>query len=210
MNNRQFKLSEQEQQALQQREMVTRNVRELKRLQAVRLYGSGQAMATVVEVVGSSKRSIQRWVQDYQQQGIDGLKPGWRGDNAKKLSDAQRAEVVQRLQQYQPAQLLGPDQRLSQGAFWTVRDVQVALNAWYGVDYRSDDSYRALLYEAEFSYHRAEGVYRSQPSQVEVALFEEALEKSHRLPTSTPQRLDSEYGPVEPVFPSQPDPRMVS
>src|SRR5258708_2328773 len=123
MNNRQFKLSEQEQQTLQQREAATTSVRELKRLQAVRLYGSGQAMGAVVKVVGSSSRTIQRWVQDYQERGIAGLKPGWRGENAKKLSDAQRAEMVQRLQGYQPDQLLSREARLSQGEFWTVSDL---------------------------------------------------------------------------------------
>jgi transposase len=94
MNNRQFKLSESEQQQLQQQEAATKNVRELKRLQAVRLYGSGQPMVVVAEAVGSNRRTIQRWMGAYQARGIGGLKPGWRGENAKKLSDGQRAEMV--------------------------------------------------------------------------------------------------------------------
>src|SRR5881392_1539861 len=105
MNNRKFNLNEAEQQAIQQRESATGDVRELKRLQAVRLYGSGEAMSAVVKVVGSSSRTIQRWVQAYQEQGIGGVKPRWQGANAKKLSDAQRMEVVQRIQQYPPDQL---------------------------------------------------------------------------------------------------------
>ena len=84
---------------------------------------------------------------------------------------------MQRLQQYQPDQLLSSEMRTSQGQFWTGSDGQVAVKQWYGVTYRTDDSYRALLYEAEFSYQRAEGVSRSQPSQADVAQFEEALEK---------------------------------
>ena len=67
--------------------------------------------------------------------------------------------------------------RLSQGEFWTISDLQVAVKRWYGVEYRSEDSYRALMYEAEFSYQRTEGVYRSKPSQLEVAQFEQELEK---------------------------------
>lgn len=177
MNNREFRLNEAEQQAIEQREATTDDVRELKRLQAVRLYGSGQAMSTVINVVGSSRRTIQRWVDHYQEQGVAGLKPRWQGANAKKLSDEQRAEVVHRLQQYPPDQLLSREVRVSQGQFWTVSDVQVAVKLWYGMDYRTNDSYRGLLYEAEFSYQRTEGVYRSKPSQVDVAQFEEALEK---------------------------------
>lgn len=177
MNNRQFKLSEAEQRIIQQREAVTTNVRELRRLQAVRLYGNGQVMSAVVNVVGSSSRTIQRWVEAYQEHGLAGLKPRWQGANAKKLSDAQRVEIVRRIQQYQPDQLLSSAVRTSQGQFWTISDVQVAVKQWYGVTYRTDDSYRALLYEAEFSYQRAEGVYRSKPSQADVAHFEEVLEK---------------------------------
>lgn len=189
MNNREFTLNEAEQRAIQQREAMTGDVRELKRLQAVRLYGSGQAMSTVIKVVGSSRRTIQRWVADYQEQGLAGLKPRWQGGNAKKLSDAQRAEVVQRLRQYAPDHVLSPEVRVSQGQFWTVSDVQVAVKTWYGVDYRTADSYRALLYEAEFSYQRTQGVYRSKPSQADVAQFEEELEKksstsARRTPTA--------------------------
>src|SRR3954469_12367684 len=112
MNNREFKLSEAEQGSMQQREGETTDVRELRRLQAVRLYGSGQTMSAVVNVVGSSCRTIQRWVQAYQERGMAGLKPSWQGANAKKLSDEQRAAIVQRLQQYQPDHLLSSEVRL--------------------------------------------------------------------------------------------------
>src|SRR5579863_3504457 len=122
MNNREFKLSEAEQRAIQQGEGETTEVRELRRLEAVRLYGSGQAMSGVVNVVGSSSRTVQGWVQAYQESGMAGLKPGWQGGNAKKLSDAQWAEIVQRLQQYQPDQLLSNEVRTSQGQFWTGSD----------------------------------------------------------------------------------------
>jgi transposase len=134
-------------------------------------------MSSVMEVVGSGSRSIQRWVMDYQIEGLSGLRPGWRGENAKKLSDEQRADIRRRLEQYRPDQVLSREVRLSRGQFWTVSDVQVAVKTWYGVVYRSEDSSRALLYEAGFSYQRTEGVYRSKPSQVEVAQFEAELEK---------------------------------
>lgn len=75
--------------------------------------------------------------------------------------------------------MLSSEVRTSQGEFWTVSDVQGAVQQWYRVSYRTDDSYRALLYEAEFSDQRAAGVYRSKPSQTHVAQFEETLEKSH-------------------------------
>lgn len=58
MNHREFRLSEAEARAIQAREGETKDVRELKRLQAVRLYGRGQAMRAVENVVGSSQRTI--------------------------------------------------------------------------------------------------------------------------------------------------------
>ncbi len=161
MNNREFGLSEAEQAAIQQREAATSDVRELKRLQAVRLYGSGQTMNAVVNVVGSSSRTIQRWVADYQERGIAGLKPRWQGANAKKLSDGQRAEMVQRIQQYQPDQVLSGEIRLSQGQYWTVSDLRLAIQAWYGVTYQKADTYQTLLHQCGFSYQRAARVYRS-------------------------------------------------
>ena len=133
-------------------------------------------MAQIVAMVGTSWRTIQRWVADYQAKGMAGLIPGVYGQNAKKLSDEQRADFVQKVEQYGPEAILGTAVRLSQGAFWTVSDAQVAVKAWYGVNY-TDDSCRRLLYEAGLSYHRAEGVYRSKPSQVALADFEEPLEK---------------------------------
>jgi hypothetical protein len=39
------------------------------------------------------------------------------------------------------------------------------------------DAYRAVLDEAAVSYPRAEGSYRSKPSQLEVAQFEQELAK---------------------------------
>lgn len=177
MNNRVFKLNDTEQRAIQAQEAVTSDVKALKRLQAVRLYGSGQAMSVVETVVGSSRRTIQRWVGAYQTAGIAGLRPQFQGANAKKLKDEQRAELVQRLRQYRPDQILSREVRISQGSFWTVSDVQLAVKQWYGVVYRSADSYRALLHEADFSYQRSQTVYRSKPCQADVAQFEEALEK---------------------------------
>ena len=72
MNKRQVKLSEAEQRIIQQQEAATSDVRELKRWQAVRLYGNGQAMSAVVNVVGRSSRTIQRWVEAYQEHGLAG------------------------------------------------------------------------------------------------------------------------------------------
>ena len=177
MRTRTIKLNEQEVGAFRQGEGETRNVHELKRLQAVRLYGSGSDIEQIIDTVGSSESSILRWVSDYRTEGLVGLQPRWSGENAKKLSTAQRAEIKRKVEQYQPDQILPREVRVSEGEFWTVSDMQVAVKRWFGVDYACEDSYRTLLYEAGLSYQRTEGVYRSKPSQTVMAEFEVTLEK---------------------------------
>lgn len=177
MAKRQFQLNEQEINTLRQAEQETRDVRELKRLQAIRLYGSGVAQKNIQDLIGCAERSVRQWSQQYGEQGIEGLKSQWRGDNALKLSREQRANLKQRLNEYRPNQVLPPDVRLSGGQFWTISDLQIAVQHWYGVRYRSQESYRLLLLECGFSYQQAEAVYRSRADEQTIADFEAELEK---------------------------------
>jgi len=172
MAKRQFVLNETEIGQFRQAEQQTRDVHELKRLQAVRLYGSGVSLAEIVNIVGCGQSSARQWVQAYQQRGLEGLRSHWRGGNANKLSQQQRAEIRQRLHQYRPVDL-----HLSQGQFWTVSDLRLAMQRWYGVSYQSEDSYLHVLHSSGLSYQRAERVYRSQPSQVAIAQFQAEVEK---------------------------------
>ncbi len=177
MAKRQFQLSEQELKQFVQAESKTRDTHELKRLQAVRLYGSGTEGRVIETLVGCDERSIRKWTQNYQQAGLDGLKSHWQGENALKLSRTQRADLKQRVQQYRPDQVIAPEVRISRGQFWTVSDLQIVVKSWYAVEYRTTDSYRTLLHECGLSYQRTESVYRSRPDQQMVAEFEAELEK---------------------------------
>ena len=172
MTKRRFELNETEKGQFRQAEQQTRDVHELRRLQAVRLYGSGVSMGAIVSLVGCGQSSVRQWVQGYQQRGIEGLQSHWRGGNANKLTQQQRGEIRERLHQYRPLDL-----QISQGQFWTVSDMRVAVERWYGVRYQSDDSYLHLLHSSGLSYQRAERVYRSRPSQAAIAQFEAELEK---------------------------------
>jgi transposase len=177
MAKRQFQLTEEERQAFKQAERQTRDAYELRRLQAVRLYGSGVPSRDIRQMVQCSERRIREWTQKYSQQGLAGLKSAWQGENALKLSREQRADLKQRLHQYRPDQVLPAQVRVNQGQFWTVSDLQMVVEHWYGVRYRTLDSYRGLLHECGFSYQQTERVYRSQPDAQTVADFEAKLEK---------------------------------
>jgi transposase len=176
-NTRKFILNEQEQAAFRQAEDRTVDSREVKRLQAVRLYGSGYAVETIQEATGCSWRSVMAWSHAYRTEGLNGLKSHWQGDNASKLSREQRAQLVERLQTYRPDQLISPEVRISQGQFWTVSDLKIVVHEWYEVTYRSDGSYRTLLHESRFSQQQVQNQYRSRPNDRVITDFEAALEK---------------------------------
>jgi transposase len=177
MAKRQFQLTDEEIRAIAQAERQTRDAYELRRLQAVRLYGSGVPTPEITQLVHCDDRRIRVWAQKYGQHGLEGLKSQWQGENALKLSRAQRADLKQRVQAYRPDEVIAPALRVSQGAFWTVSDMQIVVEAWYDVVYRSPQSYRNLLHECGLSYQHTEQVYRSRPDAQTIADFEAELEK---------------------------------
>ena len=177
MAHREFTLSEQEIIDFQRVEDAMQNVRELKRLQAVRLYGTGQPVQMIHTVTGCSWRALMDWCQAYRERGLDGLKSHWQGKNALKLTREQRADLKARLDRYHPHQVLSPEVRLSQGQFWTVSDLKIVVHQWYGITYQSDTSYRTVLHECRFSQQQTEPQYRSRPDEQAIADFEAALEK---------------------------------
>jgi len=65
MSKRQFHLSEEEIEAIRQRERETDDPRELKRLQAVRAYGSQVPIQQIMEVVSCSQDVIRHWSRRY-------------------------------------------------------------------------------------------------------------------------------------------------
>lgn len=177
MKQRKFHLSETEVQAMAAREQQTREALELRRLQAVRLYGSGEAMSVVERVSGASRRTIQRWVDSYEAHGLEGLKPGWKGGNHRVLSAQQRAAICRQLHDHSPSEVLSAHPRWRKSTFWTVESVQALVETDYGVTYRSVRSYHTLLEESALSYQRPEGIYRSRPSEAAIAEWEADAEK---------------------------------
>lgn len=179
MGKRQFEVKQSEINQLGQQEQQTHRIAELKRLQAVRLYGSGMAAEQIENMIGCAESSVRMWVQAYKREGLAALQAHYeRGArNASKLSRAQRADLQQRWHQYRPDQVLSASLRMSQGEFWTVSDLQRVIEKGYGVVYDDHRSYRHLLHYGGFSYQRAERVYKSRPSPAEIADFEAELEK---------------------------------
>jgi transposase len=108
---------------------------------------------------------------------LEGLKTHLQGENALKLSRAQRADLKQRVHHYRPDQVIAPEARISHGQFWTVSELQSVVKAWYEVEYRPLGSYRRLWHECDLSYQPTEPLYRSRPGAQMGADFEAELEK---------------------------------
>jgi transposase len=141
------------------------------------LYGEGWSVPAIRDITGSSERSLRRWCAWYARGGLERLEDQRAGGNNAKLTPEQRADVIERVKAYRPDQLLPAEVRLSRGEFWTVSDLQIGLQRWYGVTWRSANSYRAVLHDSRLSVQQVENTYRSRPSDLAVAEFEARLEK---------------------------------
>ncbi|MFN8530382.1 MAG: IS630 family transposase [Anaerolineae bacterium] len=172
MGKRQIDLREAEIAQFRQVEAQTRDGDELRRPQAIRLYGSGVRLAEIMDLVGVGASSIRQWAMIYRAERIAGLRSKWQGNNANKLTAEQRGLVKSRLHQYRPVDL-----HLSEGMYWTVSDLRVAVEQWFGVVYRDETSYQRRLHQSGLSYQRTAKVYRSKPSAADEGQFEAELEK---------------------------------
>lgn len=177
MRKRSLVLREEAVKGIRHRESSTRAVDELNRLKAVRLYGTGMRMDELLDIIEGSERSVHRWVNQYEQHGIEGLQSQWVSTNASKLNPEQIEAIHKRLHEYSPDQVIPAEQRVNQGQFWTVSDLRIAVEMWYGVTYKDNDSYQHLFHKCNFSYQRSQRVYKSRPSEAEIAEFEAELEK---------------------------------
>lgn len=177
MAKRQFTLNEKEEAQFKRAEDTVQDVRELRRLQAVRMYGTGHPVNEIIEITGCSWRALMDWCRNYRQADLTGLKSKWQGENALKLSREQRAEIKEKINTYRPDQIIAPHLRISRGQFWTVSDLKIVSQQWYGVSYRSQTSYHHLLHECRFSQQKPETRYRSRVNDLAVVDFELELEK---------------------------------
>lgn len=172
MATRKFHLSEETIDELKQAEKATKKSSELRRMQAVRLYGSGQAVRQIVEVTRMGTRSILDCVARYREKGIDGLYEYQQKGNRTLLTDEQRRDLAGKLHQYRPVDL-----KISQCEYWTVSDLAVAVEQWYGVVYKHRDGYIRILHRSGFTFQRSTKVYRHKPSAAALMEFEAQLEK---------------------------------
>lgn len=148
------------------------------KIQAVRLYGNEVPVTEITHLTGLPRRTILRWYSRYLRTGLSGFVDRRQGGNRQYLSDGQIAELGKELNQYRPVDLFGLEQvATADGLHWSVPDLKRAVQQLYGIEYKTDVSYRQLFQKCGFSYQRTSKVFRSR-SETKVADFEEAVEKN--------------------------------
>ena len=147
------------------------------RYQAVRLYGMGYPVAEIQTLTGCSRTRLMIWSRTYRSQGLRALEDHRCGGNARKLSEAQYADLKRRLYQYTPRDLFGSSAHSPTGQFWTLPDLRRAIWHWYGIEYRSHSTLRNVFHRCAFSYQRPARVFKSKRLR-QVMEFEEQLEKN--------------------------------
>lgn len=147
------------------------------RYQAVRLYGTAYPVQAVMDITGCSRTSLMEWCCAYCKEGSTALADKRLGGNRARLTPAQIADLKGRLHRYTPADLFGQTGATAEGQFWTVADLQRAIQQWYGVNYHSRSSYHRSFDLCGFSYQRPAKAYKSR-SEAQVAEFEAELEKN--------------------------------
>jgi hypothetical protein len=116
------------------------------------------------------------WCRKFRQGGAASLGEHRGGPARAKLKPEQVAEVREKLRQYRPYDLFGPEAHTANGQHWTVEDLARAVQQWYGVSWRTRTSYHQLFEHCGYSFQRTEKVYKSRRER-EVLEFEAQVEK---------------------------------
>jgi transposase len=147
------------------------------RFQAVRLYGTGYAVAMIQTICRCSRPSLMEWNRKYHQGGLATLLDQRQGGNRALLSHEALEALQRTLHQYQPHQLFAPSEYAGEGRFWTIATLSRLVERDYAVRYKRTSSYRVLFDKCDFSYQRTSHHYLSRREQ-RVLEFEEVREKN--------------------------------
>lgn len=150
-----IRLSPPKRRSLQHRYKVEKHPKMKERYQMLLLSDKGKSITEVAEIVGKTTRRVSDILHAYEEQGIKGITVKPQPGNHRKLTREQRKEITA---------LLNRTPRYSgiAAAFWNIHAVRTLVEERYAVVYAAPDSYRALLYESRFSFHRPEKRYREQ------------------------------------------------
>jgi transposase len=107
--------------------------------QAVLMHDEAVPYAAIAQIIGRSKRAIERWLSDWHDRRLASLFTGHQDNsNASKITKVQLAEV-------QAVLASPPSDTGLPGAFWDVPKLKSYLEANFDIVYESEQSYHFLL-----------------------------------------------------------------
>jgi transposase len=166
MAERKFRLTADQVQALIDAYRNCRDGPGRTRYQAVRLYGTGYPLREVLRITGCTRSSLMDWCRRFRREGVAGLLDRRRGGNNAKLGREQVRDLAARLSTCTPTEAARDHPSGVRPPEWTVRDLRLAVESWYGVRYRSTSSYHRLFSAVGFQYD--DGIQAYRPSTANV------------------------------------------
>lgn len=150
-----IRLSPQERRSLQHRYKVEKRPKMKERYQMLLLSDTGRGIGEVAQIVGKTSRRVSDIIHAHEQEGIKGIALKPQPGNHRKLTPAQHKEIASLLKR--TPKFYGID-----APFWSIRTLHALVKEQFSVVYATPPSYRAILYESGFSFHRPEKKYREQ------------------------------------------------
>jgi putative transposase len=154
-----IRLSPHKRRSLQRLYKVEKRPKMRERYQMLLLSDSGKGIGEVAEIVSRSIWTVSDIIHAYAKEGLAGIQLKPQPGNHRKLTKEQRKEIAVALKK-------SPRSHSLPSAFWNVHWVRTLIKERFSIIYRSENSYRALLYESGFSFHRPEKKYREQDPKV--------------------------------------------
>jgi transposase len=150
---KQSRLTEEQRRELEAISREEGDVRYVRRAQAVLFLDKNQDISSISALTGLGRRQIFSYRRLYVEQGLEGIAP--KRHKAKKclLTRAQRAEIIDILQNKAPKDF-GYEQ-----SYWSTGVLGALIKEVYGVEYASRTSHYVLFKEAKMSFHKPGRVY---------------------------------------------------
>lgn len=115
--------------------------------QAILLSGKGFKPYDIAQVIFRTEKTIREWIKDFLRERISSLFPKYLGnENAAKLTRNQKKQIKQVLAK-PPSEYGLPKE------FWEVKSLRKYLLAEFGLEYKSDNSYRFIFKLHNYSFH---------------------------------------------------------
>jgi len=120
----------------------TKDLKSKERIQVLILYLKKYPHSKIQDVTFKKESTIDRWIREYKLKGIGSIFTGYYSNqNASKLTNAQKLEIKKHLEG-QPL----PDK------FWSLDNIKEYISARFDIEYRSKQSYYAILTFCNYSY----------------------------------------------------------